>query len=82
MSVWSQVTCDPVNPVFISVPWKLPGVIISVLKTVVSLYSIYVVRYRHIKRTFYYYYRQVCILMLFGLHLFKFTHFSWPVSPR
>jgi cellobiose-specific phosphotransferase system component IIC len=38
MSVWSQVTCDPVDPVFVSVPWKLPGIIISVLKTIVSLH--------------------------------------------
>jgi phosphatidate cytidylyltransferase len=36
MSAWSHTGCDPVNPVFTAVPWDLPGMWVTVIKTLVS----------------------------------------------
>jgi phosphatidate cytidylyltransferase len=36
MSAWSHTGCDPVNPVFTAVPWELPGLWVTVIKTLVS----------------------------------------------
>jgi phosphatidate cytidylyltransferase len=36
MSAWSDINCDPVNPVFTAVPWNLPETVISIIKTLVS----------------------------------------------
>ncbi|GAA5798091.1 cytidylyltransferase family-domain-containing protein [Helicostylum pulchrum] len=35
MSAWSEITC-PVNPVFITVPWKLPDTCITIFKTLLQ----------------------------------------------
>lgn len=37
MSAWSHINCSPVNPVFISVPWQLPEMWTTIIKTVVSI---------------------------------------------
>jgi phosphatidate cytidylyltransferase len=37
MSAWSHIDCSPVNPVFTAVPWKLPDMLITISKTLVSL---------------------------------------------
>lgn len=36
MSAWSQIDCSPVNPVFTAVPWALPTMWTTVIKTLVS----------------------------------------------
>lgn len=40
MSAWSHIDCSPVNPVFTAVPWKLPDMLITISKTLVSLQKI------------------------------------------
>lgn len=37
MSAWSHTGCDPVNPVFTAVPWELPGMWVTVIKTLLHL---------------------------------------------
>lgn len=36
MSAWSHINCSPVNPVFISVPWQLPALWTTIIKTVIQ----------------------------------------------
>ncbi|KAG1060719.1 hypothetical protein G6F42_027883 [Rhizopus arrhizus] len=35
MSAWSQIDCSPVNPVFTAVPWALPTMWTTVIKTLI-----------------------------------------------
>lgn len=40
MSAWSDISCDPVNPVFTAVPWNLPQAWVTFIQTVVSVFII------------------------------------------
>lgn len=80
MSAWSHINCSPVNPVFISVPWQLPAMWTTIIKTVVRI----ILRPRFgviilIKRNVWLY-RFKRKLHKCGLLLFNFILLLWPAS--